>query len=125
MSISVDIHKKATRRYYTGLMETTSTNYKYGMLFGGEPVSASEKARVLEEVAKVGSLTFGLTFTTEGWTAQCNEIPSIIAGNTNPDPNDIEIQSEIRAAIFATFDVKMEPQDIASPYQGFRYAVTE
>src|SRR3990167_3521172 len=77
VNILVDIHKKTTGGYYTEPMETYSTNYKYCMLFGGEPVSASEKDRVLEEVEKVGSLTFGLSFTTEGWTAQCNEIPSI------------------------------------------------
>ena len=104
-------------------MDIPAANYKYGMLFGGEPVPASEKARVIEEIGKItpGPLTFTLTTNSEGWAAQCNEIPAIIAGNTNKDPNDIEIQSEIRAAIFAVFDVKLEPQDVTSLYQGFRY----
>lgn len=98
------------------------TSYKYGALFGGESIAESEKARVMEEISKVGSLTFTIDRDTEGWSAQCVEIPSIIAGNTNPNPNDIEIQSEIRSAIFATFDVKIE-QSITSPYQpDFKYS---
>jgi hypothetical protein len=104
-------------------METPSKNYKYGMLFGGEPVSESEKARVIEEIEKVGSLTFSLTINEEGWVAQCNEISSLIAGNTNPSPTDIEITSEIRAAIFSAFDVKVEPASIQSPYQEFKYSI--
>jgi hypothetical protein len=106
-------------------METPSKNYKYGMLFGGEPVSGSEKARVMEEIEKVGSLTFVLSISEEGWVAQCNEIPSIIAGNTNPNPSDVEITSEIRAAIFVAFDVKIEPAGIESPYQEFRYSIVK
>lgn len=104
-------------------METSPKDYKYGMLFGGEPVSESEKARVMEEVEKVGSLTFALSIGEEGWVAQCNEIQSIIAGNTNPNPSDIEITSEIRAAIFSTFDVKIESTGIESPYQEFKYSI--
>jgi hypothetical protein len=107
-------------------METSSTNYKYGMLFGGEPVPESEKARVMEEVKKVGSLTFALSISEEGWVAQCNEIPSIIAGNTNPNPSDVEITSEIRIAIFSTFDVKTESTGgVESPYQEFKYSIVE
>ena len=96
------------------------------MLFGGEPVSESEKARVMEEIQKVGSLTFVLTIGEEGWAAQCNEIPAIIASNTNPTPSDIEIKSEIRAAIFATFDVQLETtRGVESPYQEFKYSIVE
>ena len=105
-------------------METSSMNYKYGMLFGGELVSGSEKARVMEEIEKVGSLTFALSINEEGWVAQCKEIPSIIAGNTNPNPSDIEITSEIRAAIFSAFDVKTESTGgVESPYQEFKYTI--
>jgi hypothetical protein len=100
-------------------------NYTYGMLFGGEPVSESERARVLEEVSKVGSLTFDIQKTDRGWSAQCKEVPAIIAGNTNPNPNQIEIESALRSAIFAAFDVKVEQ---ASPYFAeqdiFRYSTT-
>jgi hypothetical protein len=106
-------------------METISKNFKYGMLFGGELVSESEKARVMEEIGKVGSLTFALNIGEEGWVAQCLEIPSIIAGNTNPNPSDIEITSEIRVAIFSTFDVKIESAGIESPYQEFKYSIVE
>ncbi len=103
-------------------METSVANYKYALLFGGEPVSASEKTRVIDEVKKLGSLTFALTMNEEGWAAQCNEMPALIAGNTNPHPTDIEIQSEIRTAIFAAFDVQTnQPGSVESPYQEFKY----
>lgn len=97
--------------------------YKYGLLFGGESVSQSERARVMEEIEKIGSLTFALSISEEGWVAQCNEVPAIIAGNTNTNPSDIEITSEIRGAIFATFDVQTEPMGVESPYQEFKYSI--
>ena len=107
------------------LMETPSKNYQYGLLFAGEAVSLSEKARVMEEIEKVGSLTFALSLNDEGWVAQCNEMPALIAGNTNPHPSDIEIKSEIRSAIFSAFDVKTEPVGVESPYQEFKYAIVK
>ena len=99
--------------------------FKYGLLFGGEPVPESEKARVMEELAPFGSLSFRIEKSPEGWTAQCKEIPAIVAGNTNPNPNDIEIESQIRAAIFAVLNVQTEQTEIGSPYleaQRFNYA---
>ena len=106
-------------------MDTLTTNYQYGLLFGGEPVSESEKARVIEEIKKVGSLTFSLSLNEEGWVAQCNEMPSFIAGNTNPSPSNIEIKSEIRATIFSAFDVQTEQMRIESPYQEFKYSIVK
>src|SRR3989344_1744655 len=106
-------------------MDTLTTNYQYGLLFGGEPVSESEKARVIEEIKKVGSLTFSLSLNEEGWVAQCNEMPSLIAGNTNPSPSNIEIKSEIRATIFSAFDVQTEQMRIESPYQEFKYSIVK
>jgi len=101
-------------------MVRMENNYKYASLFGGEAVAESEKARVIEEVRKIGSLTFVIQKDEEGWSAQCQEMPALIAGNTNSNPTDIEIHSEIRSAIFAAFDVKVEQ---VSPYQeGFKYA---
>lgn len=104
-------------------MENPTKSYKYGLLFAGEPVSESEKARVMEEIEKIGSLTFALTISKEGWVAQCNEMPSLIAGNTNPNPTDTEIASEIREAIFAAFDVKLDTNGPRSPYQEFKYSI--
>ncbi len=101
--------------------------YKYGMLFAGEPVPESERLRVMEELSQTGQLTFELERSVEGWSAQCNEIPAIIAGNTNPNPSDIEIQSELRSAIFAAFNVQVEKPDVTSPYfqqDIFRYSVS-
>lgn len=101
------------------------TSYKYGVLFGGELVADSEKARVQKEIQKVGSLTFTIALSESGWSAQCKEIPSIIAGNTNPTPTNIEIESEIRSAIFATFDVKVDRPNVESPYQNsFKYSAS-
>ncbi|HVW82460.1 MAG TPA: hypothetical protein VHC68_00730 [Candidatus Paceibacterota bacterium] len=100
--------------------------YKRGILFAGIAVSESEKARVIEELEEVGPLTFTMHYSEEGWTATCDQIPSIIAGNTNPKPNDIEIQSEIRSAIFAALDVQFQKPEVESPYtNSFAYSVAE
>lgn len=105
-------------------MEPSQNAYKYGLLFGNEPVSQSEKARVIEEIQKVGgSLTFKIETSPEGWVGQCNEIPSIITGSTNHDPSDIEIKSEIQSAIFAAFDIKIEDRKIEAPFQEFKYSL--
>ena len=102
----------------------THTAYKHGLLFGNEPVSESERARVLNEIEKVGTLTFSITSDEHGWAAQCNEVPAIIAGNSTTHPSDEEITSEIRSAIFAAFDVQIEAaRTVESPYQEFRYAI--
>lgn len=50
-------------------MEPSQNAYKYGLLFGNELVSQSEKARVIEEIQKVGgSLTFKIETSPEGWS---------------------------------------------------------
>ena len=82
---------------------------KYASLFGSNPdISLDEKDRVITELQKIGSLTFTIETDEEGWTARCNEIEGIIAGNTNPNPTDVEIESQIREAIYAAFNVKFE-----------------
>ncbi len=93
-------------------------------MFGSERVSESEKARLYEEMQALGGLTFDVTTTEEGWTAQCQEIPAIIAGNTNPTPSTVEIETEIRLAIFAAFDIKPEKAEIESPIsEQFSYRI--
>jgi len=66
-------------------------------------------------------LTFGkIQKSEEGWFAQCNEIEGIIAGNSNPNPTNAEIESEIRQAIISAFNVKMEETPVESPFK-FEY----
>ena len=97
--------------------------YKYGLLFAGFNVSEEEKFRVGKEIEKLGSLTFQIHKSDEGWFAQCNEVSGIIAGNANPNPTDAEIQAEIRQAIFSAFNVEVDVPDsaITSPYT-FEYS---
>ncbi|MCX6789909.1 MAG: hypothetical protein NTV60_00065 [Candidatus Kaiserbacteria bacterium] len=93
-----------------------SNNTTLAALFGNNPdISLDERARVLTELQKIGSLTFNLTTDAEGWVAQCGEVPGILAGGTNPKPTSAEIESQIRESIYAAFDVK-EIRDKTSPY---------
>jgi len=89
------------------------------LIFAGLTVSEEERFRVGKEIEKVGGLTFGKIEKSEnGWVAQCKEIPSIVAGNSNPNPTNAEIESEIRQALMAAFDVQIvEEQPIKSPFQ--------
>jgi hypothetical protein len=96
--------------------------YKLGLLFAGLPISDSERFRVGKEIEKVGGLTFKVDICEDGWSAECNEIGGIIAGNSNSKPTDAEIESEIRNAILSAFDVKFEENSIESPYK-FEYQV--
>jgi hypothetical protein len=81
-------------------------NQIYALLFGNNPdISLDERARILNELQKIGSLTFNISKDEGGWVAQCEEIRGIIAGDTNPNPNNSEIESQIRDAIFSAFNV--------------------
>ena len=94
---------------------------KFALIFAGINTSEEEKFRVGKEIERVGGLTFSKIEKDEtGWSAECKEIPSIIAGNRNPSPTDAEIESEIRQAILAAFNVKVETQPVKSPFQ-FEY----
>ena len=94
-------------------------------MFGNLPdISLEEKVRVIQEIEKVGGLTFTVRKNAEGWVAQCNEIRGIITGNTNPTPTAIEIESQIRDAIFGAFNVKIEKTPVESPF-GFEYLVDQ
>ncbi|OHA90992.1 MAG: hypothetical protein A2832_01285 [Candidatus Zambryskibacteria bacterium RIFCSPHIGHO2_01_FULL_44_22b] len=92
-------------------------NQKSAALFGNNPdISLDEMARIIVELNKIGSLNFDITFNEDGWTAQCKEVPGIIAGGTNISPTDSEIETQIRDAIYAAFDVKIEQKKKESPY---------
>ena len=96
---------------------------KFASLFGHNPdISLDERARVIKELEHIGSLTFGVEKDEEGWVATCNEVKGIIAGNTNPNPSDVEIESQIREAIYAAFNVKFEKKSTPSPFT-FEYSV--
>jgi hypothetical protein len=84
-------------------------NEKNALLFGNNPdISMDERTRVTNEIEKIGNLTFAVNKDEEGWTAQCNEVKGIIASNTNPNPSNDEIESQIRDAIFSAFNVQLE-----------------
>jgi hypothetical protein len=81
----------------------------YASLFGNNPdISLDERTRVINEIQKIGKLTFKISNDEEGWMAQCNEVGGIITGNTNPNPTNVEIESQIRDAIYAAFNVKID-----------------
>lgn len=90
-------------------------------IFGNNPaVSLDERVRVATEIEKIGGLTFNLSKDKGGWVAQCEEVSGIIAGSTNPNPSPNEIESEIRSAIFAVFNVRETKPEKKSPYFGIR-----
>ncbi|MBI2096649.1 hypothetical protein HY415_01470 [Candidatus Kaiserbacteria bacterium] len=91
-------------------------------IFGNNPaVSLDERARVTAEIQKIGGgLNFEVNKTENGWTAQCKELPGIVAGSTNPDPTGNEIETEIRSAIFAAFNVQEMAPEKKSPYFGIQ-----
>jgi hypothetical protein len=75
---------------------------------------------------KIGNLTFTIHVDEGGWTAQCNEVDGIVAGNTNPNPSNAEIESQIREAVYAAFNVRVDKKDqesIASPLR-FAYSIS-
>ena len=91
---------------------------KHALLFGNNTdISLDEKVRILAELEKIGSLTFKIQKTEGGWIAESKEIEGLVAGNSNPNPSSAEIESEIREAIFAVFNVKREPVATVSPLQ--------
>lgn len=97
--------------------------YTAASLFGNNPdVSLEERVRVAQEIEEIGGLTFSVTKDAEGWVAQCREVKGIITGNTNPTPTAVEIESQIRDALFAAFNVKVEKRPLASPFR-FEYIV--
>lgn len=82
---------------------------KFASLFGNNPdISIEEKDRVIKELQKIGSLTFIIETHEEGWLATCKEIAGLIASGTNTKPSQSEIESEIREAVYAAFNVKFE-----------------
>jgi hypothetical protein len=97
-------------------METPTIAFLFN---GSSNVSPEEKARVINELEQIGSmLTFKIHKTEDGWTAQCDQVSGIIAGGTNINPANSEIESQIRESIFAAFNVESKE----SPYFTFSEA---
>jgi hypothetical protein len=95
-------------------MNTMDKEKKYADVFGNNPnVSLEERNRVISQIQKIGSLTFSVQRHEDGWVATCLEVEGLIAGNTNPNPSQLEIDSELREAIYSAFNVKFE--NIKSP----------
>ncbi len=89
----------------------------FAALFGNNTsISLDERARVINELNKIGSLTFKISTNEDGWMANCIEVPGIICGGTNTKPTSTEIESQIRDSIYAAFSVKMKEEDKESPY---------
>lgn len=106
-----------------GKRKEKRVSYTPASLFGNNPdISLKQRVRVAQEIEKIGGLTFTVQKDAEGWVAQCREVKGIITGNTNPHPTSIEIESQIRDAIFAAFNVKVEKRPVVSPF-GFEYVV--
>jgi hypothetical protein len=93
----------------------------FASLFGNETaIPASEMERVMDEISKIGLLTFKVTHHETGWIAQCDQVDGIMAYDTNPSPTDEEIQDGIREAILAAFCVQRESE--VQPQSAFAYA---
>lgn len=98
-------------------------NINLASLFGNNlDIGLDERARVAKELKKIGSLNFDVSKSKDGWMAQCKELPGIITGDTNPNPENDEIESQIRDAIYVAFNVKIQKKTILSDYQKFKYS---
>ncbi len=84
--------------------------YKLGRLFGSNSNPDEDAVEnMLKQINDVGGmLHFSISKESDGWSAQCDEIPGIITGGTSSDPKDEEIESNIRAAIHSAFNLSSE-----------------
>ncbi len=93
-------------------------NYKFGHLLGGTSRPEEEAVEnMLKQINEVGGmLHFSINKESDGWSAQCDELPGIITGGTSVDPKDEEIESNIRAAIHAAFNLssKVRSEEVIS-----------
>lgn len=83
-------------------------DYKLGALFGKGQSSEDSRAKeaMNEEIRKVGGLLhFNIYADASGWHAECVEIEGIITGGQSSNPNDEEIQTNIREAIHTAFHI--------------------
>ena len=58
------------------------------------------------EIEKVGGmLQFDVERFSDGWNAQCRQIPAILTGGKNPNPTEREIDEAIREAVNTAFQI--------------------
>ena len=58
---------------------------------GINPRNSFEVRNMLMEVKKHGGLSFNIRKYEDGWLAECTDIKGIVAGDTNPNPTQNEI----------------------------------
>lgn len=98
-------------------------NKKFASLFGNNPdIALEERARVIAELQKLGSLTFLIEVDEDGWIAKCQEIEGLFAADTNPKASSVEIDAQVREAVYNAFHVKFNKIPLSVP-QKFEYAV--
>jgi len=74
-------------------------------LFGFNPRSDFRIKNMIIEIRKHGGLIFSIKKYDEGWIAECSTIKGIIAGNSNPNPKQEEIDTYVKGAIFSAFNI--------------------
>jgi len=97
----------------------------YAFLFEEDSnVPPQEQARVFHAIHDIGGLTFRVERSEEGWTAQCNEVTGIIAGDTNSNPKDSDLELGIRNAILCAFDVRSgKKKPVLDDTNAFKYSM--
>ena len=53
-----------------------------------------------------GVLLFNIEKFSDGWSAQCKQVPGIITGGTNPEPTESEMEFQIRDAIHSALNLR-------------------
>ena len=81
---------------------------KIGLLFKGtEAENYEDVERMQTQIDALGGmLHFEIRKDEDGWSAQCKEVAGIIAGGSTPNPDDYEIENQIRDAIYTAFHIK-------------------
>ena len=74
----------------------------------------SHRAEKYEDVERMqkqlkelgGMLHFSIIKDKDGWMARCSEVDGLITGGGNTNPENFEIESQIRDAIYTAFHIK-------------------
>ncbi|MEK7628591.1 MAG: hypothetical protein AAB421_04230 [Patescibacteria group bacterium] len=92
-------------------------DWKLSGIFGNGQWAKDHAAveKMNEEIRKVGGiLHFAIEKEVDGWHAECKEIPGIITGGNRANPTQEEIESRIRDAIHAVFDITPTNREIGA-----------
>ena len=82
-------------------------DYKLANLFrkNANPDQLAVEKMMKQIQAVGGMLHFSITKEADGWSAQCDEIPGIITGGASATPTNEEIETNMREAIHAAFNL--------------------